>query len=185
MYCTNLFVVFDLIVEDNAIGSLWLLPGQGHTVSRRLLLSDHCDRGGSWMGDIDRHRAKERERVSSSIARFSASSVSGVASWQLSMVPVSLIQFAARWGRIKGPELMSGTRRCTLMQTLPCAYKDTHRLKHIYCSTYCHFNTLFCQYLPTFLSPEKPLQIKPNPEVNKLSPRINKHLFFCSRSLVL
>lgn len=73
------------------------------------------------MGDIDR----KRERVSSFILRFSGSSVPGVASWQLSMVPVSLIQFAeAQWGYIKGcgPELPVGKRQCTLMQTLAYAY---------------------------------------------------------------
>lgn len=46
--CTNLFVVFDFIVEDYAVGSFRLLPGQGDTVSRRLLLSDDCYWRGSW-----------------------------------------------------------------------------------------------------------------------------------------
>lgn len=40
---TNLFVVFDLVVEDDAVGSLRLLPGEGHTVPGRLLLPDDCD----------------------------------------------------------------------------------------------------------------------------------------------
>lgn len=39
---TNLFVVFDFVVEDNAIGSFGLLPGQGNTVSGCLLLPDDC-----------------------------------------------------------------------------------------------------------------------------------------------
>ena len=62
---------------------------------------------------------KKRGRVPSWF-RFSGSSVSGVASWWLSVVPVSLIQFAARWGHIKGcgPGLLGGMRWCTLMQPL-------------------------------------------------------------------
>lgn len=48
MSCTNLFVVFDFIVEDNAVGSFRLLPGQGDTVSRSLLLSDDCYWWGGW-----------------------------------------------------------------------------------------------------------------------------------------
>lgn len=54
--------------------------------------------GAGWETQTQRGR----ERVSFFRVRFSGSSVSGVASWQLSVVPVSLIQFAARWGRIKG-----------------------------------------------------------------------------------
>lgn len=40
---TDLFVVLDLVVEDDAVGSLRLLPGEGHAVPRRLLLPDDCD----------------------------------------------------------------------------------------------------------------------------------------------
>lgn len=56
---TNLFVVFDLIVEDDAVGSLRLLPGQGDAVSGSLLLSDHCYRRGSWKR---RHRQTRSEK---------------------------------------------------------------------------------------------------------------------------
>lgn len=52
-FYTNLFVVLDFIVEDNAVGSFWLHPGQRDTVSGRLLLPDHCYRRGSWVGDMD------------------------------------------------------------------------------------------------------------------------------------
>lgn len=124
-FCTNLFVVFDLIIEDNAIGSFRLLPGQGDAVSRRLLLFDHRYRGGSWVGDTDRHRVKDREWVPSLQGSVEVQSP-GVASWQLSMVPVSVIQFAAQWGHIKGcgPGLVGGTRGCSLMQRLDCVYTD-------------------------------------------------------------
>lgn len=46
--CTNLFIVFDFIVENNAIGSFRLLPGQGNAVSRHLLLLDDGHWRGSW-----------------------------------------------------------------------------------------------------------------------------------------
>ena len=60
-----------------------------------------------------RERGRGRESVSSFIPRFSGSSGPGVASWQLSMVPVSLIYLAeAQWGHIEdcGPGLLLGTR---------------------------------------------------------------------------
>lgn len=100
MSCTNLFVVFDFIVENNAVGSFWLLPGQGDTVSRRLLFSD--DRYWRWSWWETRQTQSEK-RVSSFMVRFSGSSVPSVASWPLSMVLVCLIQFTAQWGPIKGP----------------------------------------------------------------------------------
>lgn len=64
----------------------------------------------------------------------------GVASWQLSMVPVSLIQFAAQWGRIKGcgPGLVGETRQFTLMQTLACESMQRHRLKDIVLTSAIH-----------------------------------------------
>lgn len=118
MSCTNLFVVFDFIVEDNAVGSFRLLPGQGDTVSRSLLLSDDCYWWGGWW-----ETQREKKKVSSFMVRFSGSSVPRVASWWLSMVSVHLIQFAAQWGRITdwGPGLKGGTIWCTLMETSACA----------------------------------------------------------------
>lgn len=91
MSCTDLFVVFDLIVEDNAVGSFWLLPGQGDTAPRRLFLSDHCYWGGSCVGDGDRHESVKRKRERLPWGSVEVQSP-GVTSWQLSMVPVSLIQ---------------------------------------------------------------------------------------------
>lgn len=116
IYCTNLFVVFDLIVKDDTVGSFWFLPGQGDTASSCLLLFDHCYWRGSWAGDTD------SQRVSSVSVRFSGSSVHSVESWQLSIVPVSLIQFAAWWGGIlrQRPRVVSGTRQCKVM------YKKLH-----------------------------------------------------------
>lgn len=60
--------------------------------------------------------------MSSVSVRFSGSSVHSVESWQLSIVPVSLIQFAAWWGGIlkQRPRVVSGTRPCEVM------YKKLH-----------------------------------------------------------
>lgn len=40
---TNLFVILDLVVKNDAIGSLGLLPGERNTVPGRLLLPDDSD----------------------------------------------------------------------------------------------------------------------------------------------
>lgn len=59
---TNLFVVFDLVVEDNAVGSFGLLPGQGNTVSGCLLLPDDCYwRGGWWETQTGTESEEESE----------------------------------------------------------------------------------------------------------------------------
>lgn len=63
LWPSHLFVVFDLVVQDDPVGVLGLLPGEGHAVPGCPVLPYDCDGGWSCRGGRGRRGGREANWV--------------------------------------------------------------------------------------------------------------------------